>query len=59
MTAVFEQPDVRELLNKCRSLLALITRHSNAHTALRIQEQILQVMLVYCEFKEFLKNSGS
>lgn len=40
---VFHHPDVTEVLNKCRTLLALVYRHNNALTALRIQEHLLQL----------------
>uniref|UniRef100_A0A1B6E804 HAT C-terminal dimerisation domain-containing protein n=1 Tax=Clastoptera arizonana TaxID=38151 RepID=A0A1B6E804_9HEMI len=43
LDAVFEQHDVANILHKCRSLLGLINKHSNAYAALRFQEQLLQI----------------
>lgn len=41
--ACFEQPDVAAILNKCRTAVGLIARSSTATTALRIQEQMMQL----------------
>ncbi|GFG39100.1 hypothetical protein Cfor_12234 [Coptotermes formosanus] len=42
-SACFEQPDVAAILNKCRTVIGLIARSSTATTALRIQEQMMQL----------------
>ncbi|XP_021933757.1 zinc finger BED domain-containing protein 1 isoform X2 [Zootermopsis nevadensis] len=41
--ACFEQPDVATILNKCRTSIGLIARNNAAATALRIQEQMMQL----------------
>uniref|UniRef100_A0A1B6J4V3 BED-type domain-containing protein n=3 Tax=Homalodisca liturata TaxID=320908 RepID=A0A1B6J4V3_9HEMI len=39
----FEQDDVKDILSKCRSLIYMIYKHSNALAALRIQDHLMSL----------------
>ncbi|KAL1122066.1 hypothetical protein AAG570_003472 [Ranatra chinensis] len=43
MKACLEKPDVVDILNKCRAILALVSRSPNANEALKYQDNVLQL----------------